>query len=521
MDTRMEANLVNDYTTEMCFIGALYKDPDLFIGYGHLIKSKYDFSKDETVFFYDNFCLMYKTFSQEFTKVSITVFMKQDNARFIQFEKFGGYNAIKTMVNLANTNDISNYFEIIKKYALLRDFQQITVESILSSKNFYEMDSQKLGRFIRAKVDRMQTVILTNSNSNVLNKGMEDTVIEFLKKPDRGINIPFKEMDKQFSGLRLGTMLCVGMLSNAGKTRFMFDLIADIAFIKKQKVFVLLNEMTELDVKKCLLTTVVNNKSFQEIHKVNIKKNEKDISLGRYFDESKKEITYPNIQTDSDFEKYVELLMKESPDFQKVIQIARWIDQETENLIFIKDVSDGYDDKTLEFEIRKANATQGIQYFFYDTLKNDLDTIGEWGALKTTTTKLQQLAKNLNVFIYGSIQLTDDSLTIPAFLLSSMNIANCKSIKHVLDGLLLAKEIDKDEYYKYTYKNGEKGWGSLGENEEISHDLDPKKRYYIFVTDKNRVGEKKKFLFSLDLNTNVWIEEGIADYNHNKKKPLR
>jgi hypothetical protein len=360
----------------------------------------------------------------------------------------------------------------------------------------------------------MQTVILTNNDSHILNKGMEETVIEFLKKPDRGIDIPFKEMNKQFNGHRLGTMLCVGMLSNAGKTRFMFDLIADIAFIKKQKVFVLLNEMTELDVKKCLLTTVVNNKSFQEKHGVVLKKNEKDISLGKYFDETKKEIPYTK-----DLEKYIEILMEKSPDFQKVIQISRWIDQETENLIFIKDVSDGYDDKTLEFEIRKANATQGIQYFFYDTLKNDLDTIGEWGALKTTTTKLQQLAKNLNIFVYGSIQLTDDSLTIPAFLLSSMNIANCKSIKHVLDGLLLAKEIELDDYHKYTYTNGEKGWGTQGDDELVKHNLDPKKRYYIFVTDKNRVGEKKKLLFSLDLNTNVWIEEGIADYIHNKKAP--
>jgi replicative DNA helicase len=506
--------LINDYQSEMCFIGALYKEPDLFIEYSHLIKSKYDFSKDETVFFYDNFCLMYKTFSQEFTKVSITVFMKQDNARFIQFEKFGGYNAIKVMVNLSNINDVKNYYNLIKKYAILRDFQKITIESIVSTKKFYEMDAQNLGRFIRAKVDHMQTVILTNNDSHILNKGMEETVIEFLKKPDRGIDIPFKEMNKQFNGHRLGTMLCVGMLSNAGKTRFMFDLIADIAFIKKQKVFVLLNEMTELDVKKCLLTTVVNNKSFQEKHGVVLKKNEKDISLGKYFDETKKEIPYTK-----DLEKYIEILMEKSPDFQKVIQISRWIDQETENLIFIKDVSDGYDDKTLEFEIRKANATQGIQYFFYDTLKNDLDTIGEWGALKTTTTKLQQLAKNLNIFVYGSIQLTDDSLTIPAFLLSSMNIANCKSIKHVLDGLLLAKEIELDDYHKYTYTNGEKGWGTQGDDELVKHNLDPKKRYYIFVTDKNRVGEKKKLLFSLDLNTNVWIEEGIADYIHNKKAP--
>ena len=86
----------------------------------------------------------------------------------------------------------------------------------------------------------------------------------------------------------------------------------------------------------------------------------------------------------------------------------------------------------LEFEIRKANLTQGISYFFYDTFKNDLSTTGDWAAMKVTATKLTELAKQLDMFGYLSIQLTDDANFIKPDELTSSNIANCKSIKHVL-----------------------------------------------------------------------------------------
>ena len=46
------------------------------------------------------------------------------------------------------------------------------------------------------------------------------------------------------------------------------------------------------------------------------------------------------------------------------MKIADWIEAETNELIFVKDVSGGYDDKTLEFEIRKENLKHGIHYSY-------------------------------------------------------------------------------------------------------------------------------------------------------------
>ena len=59
----------------------------------------------------------------------------------------------------------------------------------------------------------------------------------------------------------------------------------------------------------------------------------------------------------------------------------------------------------------------------YDTFKNDLSTTGDWAAMKVTATKLTELAKQLDMFGYLSIQLTDDANFIKPDELTSSNIA--------------------------------------------------------------------------------------------------
>ena len=185
------------------------------------------------------------------------------------------------------------------------------------------------------------------------------------------------------------------------------------------------------------------------------------------------------------------------------MNVASWIEDQTQGLIFTEDVSTAYDDKTLEFKIRKANLTYGIKYFFYDTFKNDLATTGDWAAMKITATKLTELAKELKMFGYLSIQLTDDANFVKPDELTSSNIANCKAIKHVLHTLFLFKEIVKSDFHKYGYITMT-DWGT-----NTIHNLDENKRYYCCNTDKNRFGEKKKLLFEVDLDRNIWSEKGV------------
>jgi len=166
-------------------------------------------------------------------------------------------------------------------------------------------------------------------------------------------------------------------------------------------------------------------------------------------------------------------------------------------------MASGYDDKTLEFEIRKANLTHGAKYFFYDTCKQDVEATGDWAALKATVTKLTDIAKQLEMFGYLSIQLTDDTEFCKPDELNSNNIANAKQLKHIVWTMALFKEISPNDFHKYRYVQHDEKWGKDAECE-----LQAGKRYYAANVDKNRFGCKKKVIFEVDLDLNTWVEVG-------------
>ena len=81
---------------EILLVGSLYKNPDLYISWGQYIRSKYDFDDSATKFFYDNFELMYKTFSQSVDEMKVNTYMSQDNDRLKEYKK---YNLSGNIIN--------------------------------------------------------------------------------------------------------------------------------------------------------------------------------------------------------------------------------------------------------------------------------------------------------------------------------------------------------------------------------------------------------------------------------------
>lgn len=502
------ADKIADVTNEILFVGSMYSKPDLFVEYGMYIRSQYDFSDEVTRFFYDNLEIVYKTRSEAPTRSTLIAYFSEDNERLSKFTKYGGMKLLETWINLAQPEDISHSYDILKKYSLLREYQRsgFNVQRILEHKEFQKLTANDIYRLIRGQADHIHTVILTHQEAVILNNNMTQLVTECLDTPDMGIPMPFPILSDIFRGIKLKTMFCTGMLSNAGKSRFMFRLLAWVALVHKQKVCVLLNEMTVERMKLCLLTTVINNDEFKQLHGVDIRKNEKELALGLYRDK-KGEFLYRYKDSQGNviepLEDYMFRLKTNSEEYNKVMRVAEWIEKQTDGLIFAKDVSNGYDDKTLEFEIRKANMVHGVEYFFYDTLKQETRLLSEWSALKATTTRLTELTRELKCFIYASIQLTDDTNYIRPDELVSSNIAASKQLKHVVDNLILCKEIADSEKPHYKYVQSNKDFG-----DDVQCDLKPDRRYYIFNVDKNRDGERKKVVYEINLNTNTWEECG-------------
>ena len=485
----------------------MYKKPDLLVEYGHNIRSKYDFCDEVTKFFYDSAEIIFQKRTQNFNQSSVNAYMTEDSERLASYRKYGGWRTIDKWMQMSETVNIQNYFEVLKKHSLLREYSRngFNIDKILTHSNFDKLNAMDIYRLIRSKADRIHTVILTNEESEILNAHIKETLIHCMETPDLGLQLPFSIINDMVRGAKTKSVMAVGMLSNAGKTRLMTKILAYFTLVMKEKVFVMLNEMTVEELRYALITTVINNPEFQELHGIKIKKRERELTLGMYKD---KQGNFIEIHKDDwgdpteTIDEYVERVAANSYEYIKIMEIASWIEHETQSLIFVKDVAAAYDDKTLEFEIRKANLTLGVRYFFYDTFKNDNATTGDWAALKITATKLTEIAKQLDMFGYLSIQLTDDANYCEPHELTSSNIANAKQIKHVLHTLFLSKEIPLNKFHKYKYKCGT-DWG-----ESTEHELDPTKRYYCFVCDKNRFGAKKRVLFEVDLDLNIWNEVG-------------
>ena len=492
---------------EILFVGSLYKNPDLYVSYGNFIRSQYDFSDPVTKFFYDSFTTMYTTFSQTMSENKVNIFMSQDDDRLKLYKKYKGWKTITQWMSLADVEDFKNYFNIVKKYSLVREYERngYPVQRILGHKNFEKWTPQDIYKIIRSKADKINTVINASEESVVLTSETEKQVRSFLVSPEMGLAMPWKTLNKMFRGCRLKKVIFNGFLSNEGKSRNMMLLIAYIVLVKNEKFLLLSNEMDESDLKNCLITTVINNPCFKELHGVNITKKEEEIVLGIYHDDNGEVIER---QTDDfgDFtetqEQYVERLESTSTEFRNVMKVAQWIDEKREGKLFFKDVGMDYSDEALEFEFRKAKMVYGIKYCGYDTLKGF--RTDEWSSVKQTATKIKELMKDLNMFCWSVFQLTDESVFTDIFQLSSNNIANAKQMKHVADALMLGKRIDREDYKKYQYMPTTDYFG-----EPIAQDLDPDKRYFAIKIDKNRGGNKDFIpVFEINLDYNLWNEVG-------------
>ena len=517
-------DIVINVQNEMLLVGCFYKEPDLYIKYGQFIKAKYDFADEAVKFYYDNFELMYKTFTQIIDEFKVNTFMSQDTERFKTYTKYGRYSTIKKLMEKSDVNDIDNYFETVKKYSLIREYYRkgYPVQKMVKHPRFNSMTAEQVYKTIKAGADKVSTIILCNKESSIINSNTQETVSNYLITPQMGLVTPWHMFNEMFRGCRLGKTVFDGLLSNEGKTRKLMYLASFITMIKDEKFFLASNEMDEEDLRSCMITTVLNNKEFKAVHKVPIMKKEREIVLGLYKDDKTGEFLKREMNDYGEWiegeEEYIKRVIKNSEEYRLVSKVAEWVDSKKDTQLFFKDVGSDYSDTTLEFEFTKHQMIYGIKYAGYDTLKGY--GTDDWQTVKQTATKLKEMMKDIGMFLYSVFQLTDDSSFTDIFDLTSNNIANAKQIKHIADHLSMGKRLNQEDYHKYQYiPNG--CWG------EASYDnLDSNRTYYGVKVDKNRGGNKSALmLFDVDLDYNTWENVGAliknTNYKEGKKKQTK
>ena len=96
---------------------------------------------------------------------------------------------------------------------------------------------------------------------------------------------------------------------------------------------------------------------------------------------------------------------------------------------------------------------EGVKYVFYDTLKADIENIGNAAEIKKTATILSNLAQNFGMFIGSTLQLQETE-TEPLNLTIN-DLAVSRTVKEVLDTLCLIKQINRDTLQNYEYSLNE------------------------------------------------------------------
>lgn len=328
-----------------------------------------------------------------------------------------------------------------------------------------------------------------------------------------GIPLPFPIMTKVFKGLRKGEIMTYAMPSNAGKSRFTVNLACNIAFHHKKKVLVVSNEMTEDKMRLCLLTTVINNPVFQQFHGQKLIKNEGELLEFKFKADKPKEVLLDEQgfikKLDNETQaQFIQRLSQISTEFNQIIKVTDWINQEINNSVYFVHLTE-YTNNDLHEVISNYMYKDGIEYVFYDTLKSDVNNIGNADELKKTATLLSELTQKFNIFIGASIQLSENKTSPIDLTINDLSVS--KTIKEVFDSLTLFKQIQRPHLGDYEYSDSDRFINC----KDLEVFDDPDVRYYIGVIDKNRAGAKPKLLFRLNLAYNEWNELGYVQLKEN------
>lgn len=506
----MELDLTN-VQSEMLVIGSFFKEPTLYLTYSGSIVPKYDFSDKGCEFFWQFFSDYYVSYSETFTELKLNTFASMVQERLKGYKTYGGYKAIKDLMNLADPADFKNYFENFKKFSLLRAFHSTgyDVSKILAMKNFQSLNSNDICRIVRGRIDKVANKVQAIDEPAVLTENAVSYIDQFLCAPSMGVSGPFPYMQKYYRGFLPGSVLMTGALSNSGKGRNLVYLLAYLCLVQNQKILLLANEMSEDSIKLNFLVTCINSPEIQELHGIKgISKPERELALGSFKDDNgnyiHRKMDEQGNYTESE-EDYKQRIQNTSSEYRNIQQIMKWVEAESQGKFMFKNIGACYEDEVLELEIKKARTIYNCDGVAYDTLK--CSGVEDFAKLAATGTKLTEWIHATNLYMICTFQLTDSAWDVPIENLNSQEIASSKRLMHVADQLQMWKHLTPEDKQNYVYvaDDEDMGWG-----EPVEQELRADKNYVGLRIVKNRVGSKNDLIcFEVQMNENIWKEVGI------------
>lgn len=480
--------------TEVLTVASFYKNPDLFLDYGDLIVPKYDFAEGTTTFLYNALYELYHfQLNGELTEAKVNVFMNQDLERKKKYDEIKGYSYIKRITALADLDEFNTYYENLKKYSLLRELERkgFPAKKILDKGGLSKLTPEDIIRSMEYQINTIGTIIGGVQDSVILGRKITERIQQWKERPDVGLIIPFEILNMLIRGARAKKLNLMGMHSGCGKSRLTSKIACYIGILFGTDIMAAINEQDEMEWDAMILSCIINNPEFHWLPD------------GSDRNEIGKIIQKYNFTFDGIDETQIVTGALTEIEEEIVMVAARFIEKNS-RIHFLE--MNKYDELTLRRQF-KRHKIKGCKFFIYDTLKApDHD----WISFVKTGDMLKNIAQELDISIWATFQLTDDSLFNE--VLNSQAIANGKHIKHIADGLLMCRPMFREEYDKYEILNPN---GFTGEETRA---LDKFHTYYICWVDKNRGGADKQMIcFRVDKGKNLWIEEGYLILSEDEK----
>ena len=414
---------------------------------------------------------------------------------------------VRKLASAKNYNLENVYIELKKLFILKKNYVSAPTAAIrqkILEIQDYELYADMSVEEVESALE--QITVTTGLSQAVLNKGATEFLLRGDTELSTGISLPFKIISTVFKGLRKGETMCYAMPSNSGKSRFAINMACYIAFIHKQKVLIISNEMSQEKMRLCMITTILNNPEIQKLHGQKVSKTEGELLELKFRADNPKRIKCDEngfiLRKEGETqEEFIEKLKKYSKEFKAVTAATEWLDTQLNNSIYFIHITEHSNDDLRKI-ILNYYYKEGIEYMFYDTLKADTDHIGNGDEIKKTATILSNIAQKFKVFICSSMQLLESN-TLPVNL-NINDMSASKTVKEVLDTLCLMKQISRQTLKKYEYSDSE----LFEKTHKIKVPKDPDIRHYACVVDKNRAGAKPTVLFELNLAYNSWEELG-------------
>ena len=493
-------NKLSNIPLERTYMGILLSDPKLIVKYYFLFEDCY--FEDESILNIYKSVLFTEggAYTPEIAKQGFN--FSRDSEQVYKLK-----NQLKAEVANKTYNMEKIYLDLKKLFVLRKNYLAIPIKSIQDK--VVEITDYIL--YDKMSVEEVKSAIIQVNDTEKFKRAvLNRNLTSFLEMGDNnlrnGLSLPFPILTSVFKGIRKGETMAFAMPSNCGKSRFTIDLAAHTALVHKKKVLIISNEMSEEKMKLCLITTIINNPEIQKLHGYEISKTEGELLEFKFRADDPKKVDVDEKgfiirKKDEKQGDFVNRLMKESTEFKNTVAITDWANKEIKNSIYFINITDHTNDE-LKKVIMNYYYKEQIEYVFYDTLKNDIQHIGDGEEIKKTATVLSNIAQKYKMFIGSTLQLLE-STTAPINLTIN-DMAASRTVKEVLDTLCLFKQINNQSYADYEYSEIEES----KQYKDIKAYEDPDVRYYACVVDKNRAGAKPKLLFKLNLAYNEWFELG-------------